>query len=89
MLVTVALEEKAANRELASILLSDLFGHVINARDITLGLDAVLSQLAELSLDTPDAPIVVGNFIARCVADDCLPPAFLTNHNDITDPKMT
>lgn len=85
MLIVVALEEKAANRELASILLSDLFGHVINYRDAVLGFDAVLSQLSELSLDTPNAPHVVGNFIARCVADDCLPPAFVTNHAEVTD----
>ena len=88
MLITIALEEKAANRELASILLSDLFGHVINLRDTVLGFDAILSQLTELSLDTPDAPHVVGNFIARCVADDCLPPAFVTNHAEVIDPKM-
>lgn len=88
VLITVALEEKAANRELASILLSDLFGHVINYRDTVMGFDTILSQLSELSLDTPDAPNVVGNFIARCVADDCLPPAFVTNHTEVTDPKM-
>ena len=84
----MALEEKAANRELASVLLSDLFGHVINSRDFQLGFDAILSQLSELSLDTPDAPHIVGNFIARCVADDCLPPVFVTNHTEVTDPKM-
>ena len=89
VLITVALEEKAANRELASILLSDLFGHVINYRDAVMGFDAVLSQLSELSLDTPNAPHVVGNFIARCVADDCLPPAFVTNHAEVTDPNIT
>lgn len=85
VLIVVALEEKAANRELASILLSDLFGHVINYRDAMMGFDAVLSQLSELSLDTPNAPHIVGNFIARCVADDCLPPAFVTNHAEVTD----
>lgn len=88
VLITVALEEKAANRELASVLLSDLFGHVINYRDFVMGFDAILSQLSELSLDTPDAPHIVGNFIARCVADDCLPPVYVTNHTEVTDPKM-
>jgi programmed cell death protein 4 len=88
VLITVALEEKAANRELASVLLSDLFGHVINYRDVVMGFDIILSQLSELSLDTPDAPHIVGNFIARCVADDCLPPVYITNHTEVTDPKM-
>jgi programmed cell death protein 4 len=31
-------------------------------------------------LDTPDAHILVGQFIARCVADDCLAPKFITNY---------
>lgn len=25
-------------------------------------------------LDTPDAPTLLGNFLARAIADDCLPP---------------
>lgn len=28
-------------------------------------------------LDTPDAPTVLGNFLARAVADDCLPPKII------------
>lgn len=30
-------------------------------------------------LDQPAAAELLGNFIARCVADDCLPPKFLTS----------
>lgn len=37
MLVTVALEESASRRELASVLISDLYGSVINSRDVTEG----------------------------------------------------
>ena len=38
MLVTVALEESASRRELASVLISDLYGYsVINLRDVTEG----------------------------------------------------
>ncbi|VVD03925.1 unnamed protein product [Leptidea sinapis] len=33
-------------------------------------------------LDTPDAPVMLSNFIARCVADDCLPPSFVTGARD-------
>ena len=78
VVITLALEEKAANREKVSVLLSDLYGQVVNGREVARGFGAVLSELDELILDTPDAPTVVGNFMARCVADDCLPPAFVS-----------
>ena len=86
MLVTLALEEKAANRELASVLISDLYGQVLNSREVANGFDLILQQLGDLELDTPDVTEAVGNFIARCVADDCLAPAyFIKPHH--TDPK--
>lgn len=53
----------------------------------TLGFAAIFDQMAELSLDTPDVSEIIGNFIARCVADDCLPPCFVNNHVGITDPR--
>lgn len=49
------------------------------------GFDAVLAQLSDLSLDTPNASDVLGNFIARAIADDCLPPAYVDNHLSIVD----
>ena len=42
----------------------------------------LLEELSELSLDTPDAPEVLGNFMARAVADDCIPPAYIANVSD-------
>ncbi len=86
MLVTLGLEEKAANREQASVLISDLYGQVLNAREVGNGFDLILQQLEDLALDTPDVTEAVGNFIARCVADDCLAPAFITRTHH-TDPK--
>lgn len=35
--------------------------------------------MPDLILDTPEAPVLLGNFIARAVADDCLPPKYVTN----------
>ena len=49
------------------------------------GFDELLTQLGDLSLDTPNAPEVLGNFIARAVVDDCLPPAYVDNHVQTTD----
>ena len=42
-----------------------------------LAFDYLLHQLPDLILDTPDAPEVLGNFLARAIADDCIPPKFL------------
>lgn len=38
----------------------------------------LLNNLPDLILDTPDAAHLVGNFIARAVADDCMPPIYVT-----------
>ena len=86
--MTLALEQKPANREKASILLSDLYGQVLNAREVAHGFDLILQRLDDLMLDTPDVTEAVGNFIARCVADDCLAPAYITRpHPTARDPK--
>ena len=88
MLVTVALEQKAVNREKASILISDLYGQVLNSREVANGFDLITKQLDDLELDTPDVTDAVGKFIARCVADDCLAPAFVTKpHSLPKEPK--
>ena len=34
-------------------------------------------QIPDLELDNPSAAADVGRFLARAIADDCLPPAFL------------
>ncbi|CAG0889044.1 unnamed protein product, partial [Cyprideis torosa] len=39
--------------------------------------DLLLSDLPDLTLDTPDAAHVLGNFIARAIADDCLAPKYI------------
>lgn len=88
LVITLALEEKAVNREKVSVLLSDLYGQVINGREVARGFDAVLRELDELILDTPDAPTVLGNFMARCVADDCLPPAFISNFTEVKNENV-
>lgn len=39
--------------------------------------ERLLEKLPDLVLDTPEAAVLMSNFIARCVADDCLPPKFV------------
>lgn len=86
--MALALEQKPANREKASVLISDMYGQIINTREVSNGFDLILQQLENLVLDTPDVTVAVGNFIARCVADDCLAPAYVTRpHPTLKDPK--
>jgi len=89
VLISLALEKKSSHRELASILISDLFGKPLTSEDIERGFDILLSQLDDLELDTPDASIVLGNFIARAIADDCIPPKYATNAKQVLETKET
>ncbi|RWS27032.1 Programmed cell death protein 4-like protein [Leptotrombidium deliense] len=77
--VTLAMERKASHREMTSVLISDLYGRILPEIEIERGFDILLKSLPDLILDTPTAPTVLGNFIARAVADDCIPPKFVQN----------
>ena len=80
MAVSFAMERKPSQREMTSILLSDMYGQILLQGDIASGFDLLLENLPDLILDTPDAATVLGNFIARAVADDCLPPKFVQSY---------
>jgi hypothetical protein len=56
--VSLALDRKACHRELVSILISDLYSKVIVAKDIQKGFDNLLNILADLVIDSPEAPKV-------------------------------
>ncbi|XP_045781500.1 programmed cell death protein 4 [Maniola jurtina] len=76
-IVEIALDHKPSHCEMASVLISDLYGRVFSAKDIGYAFERLLEKLPDLVLDTPDAAVLLSNFIARCVADDCLPPKFV------------
>ena len=78
--VSMAMEKKSSHREMTSVMISDFYNRVFFEEDIERGFDILLKLLAELVLDTPGAPTVLGNFIARSVADDCIPPAYVNRH---------
>ncbi|XP_046565692.1 programmed cell death protein 4-like [Haliotis rubra] len=78
--VSMALDRKAQHREMTSQLISDLYSKLLTSTDISGGFDSVLSRLSDLTIDSPEAPVVVGQFIARAVADDCLPPKYITGY---------
>lgn len=87
VLVSLALEKKSSHRELASILISDLFGILLKSENIQRGFDILLNQLDDLELDTPDASTVLGNFIARAIADDCIPPKYVYNAKQVLETR--
>jgi len=78
--ITLAMERKNSHREMISVLISDFYGRVFSEVDIERGFDLLLKSLPDLVLDTPGAPTILGNFIARAVADDCIPPAFVNKY---------
>ena len=57
--VTLSMEKKAQHKELASVLLSDLYGKwKLREDELEIAFKNLLENLAELCLDTPDAPTV-------------------------------
>lgn len=78
--IEMSMDHKPSHREMTSQLVSELYQKVISQRDIGKAFDFLLRQLTDLILDTPDAPTVLGNFMARCIADDCIPPKFLQSY---------
>ncbi|KAK7930121.1 hypothetical protein WMY93_006516 [Mugilogobius chulae] len=75
--VALALESRASHRELASRLLADLCGPVLSHSDMECSFDRLLQELPDLVLDTPGAPQLVGQFIARAVHDKILSRSYI------------
>ncbi|XP_068606906.1 programmed cell death protein 4a [Brachionichthys hirsutus] len=83
--VSLSLEGKASHRELTSRLLSDLSVKVMSQNDMARAFDKMLQELPDLILDTPEAPQMLGQFIARAIADHILPMSFLDCHKGKVD----
>ncbi|KAM8878486.1 programmed cell death protein 4a [Spinachia spinachia] len=75
--VSLSLEGKASHRELTSRLLSDLSGKMLSQSEMARAFDKILKELPDLILDTPEAPQMLGQFVARAIADHILPMSFL------------
>jgi len=76
--IEIAMDHKASHREMTSQLISEMYYEVAPEKEITKGIENLLMDLDDLVIDIPDAPTVLGNFISRAIADDCIPPKFLT-----------
>ncbi|KAM5132603.1 programmed cell death protein 4 [Mantella aurantiaca] len=83
--VSLALEGKASHREMTSKLLHDLCGTLLSAEDLASSFDKLLQELPELVLDTPRAPQLVGQFIARAVGDGILSRSYMESYKGTVD----
>ncbi|XP_044294527.1 programmed cell death protein 4 [Varanus komodoensis] len=83
--VSLALEGKASHREMTSKLLADLCGTVVGRHDVEKSFDRLLKDLPELVLDTPRAPQLVGQFIARAVGDGILRSSYIDGYKGTVD----
>lgn len=83
--VSLALEAKASHRELTSRLLADLCGPVLTRGDVETAFHKLLRELPDLVLDTPGAPQLVGQFIARAVMDRILSKSYIESFKGRVD----
>lgn len=82
--VTLSIDGKPSARELASQLLAELWSsRLISEADAVNGFARLLRvDLPDLAIDYPQAADdIVGNFVARAVADEVLPAAFLNSED--------
>lgn len=76
-LISMAMDRRDKEKEMASVLLSSLYSTVLSTVQISQGLMMLLESIDDLALDIPDAPDMLAVFISRAVVDDILPPAFI------------
>lgn len=80
--ISLSLDQGPRERELVSRLLCSLHPTPLSEENIEEGFDLLLRSLDDLSIDIPDAKIMVGSFLARAVVDEVVPPAFLSQQNN-------
>lgn len=73
-LITLAMERKNREREMASVLLSALHGDTFSTEDIVNGFTMLLESAEDTALDILDASNELALFLARAVIDDILVP---------------
>ncbi|CAJ1975001.1 unnamed protein product [Sphenostylis stenocarpa] len=73
-LITVAMDRKKREKEMASVLLSALHMEIFSTEDIANGFVLLLESAEDTALDKTDASIELAIFLARAVIDDVLAP---------------
>ncbi|KAJ0720251.1 putative programmed cell death protein [Helianthus annuus] len=73
-LITLAMDRKNREKEMASVLLSTLHIEIFSTRDIVDGFTLLLESAEDTALDILDASNELALFLARAVIDDVLAP---------------
>ncbi|KAL3830490.1 hypothetical protein ACJIZ3_019292 [Penstemon smallii] len=77
-LVSIAMDRRDKEKEMASILLSSFYGDAIDPQQVYKGFQKLVESADDLIVDIPDTVDILALFISRAVVDDILPPSFLT-----------
>uniref|UniRef100_A0AAY4A4L3 Programmed cell death protein 4 n=1 Tax=Denticeps clupeoides TaxID=299321 RepID=A0AAY4A4L3_9TELE len=85
--VSLALEGKASHRELTSRLLSDLSGKMLSGNEMERAFDKILKELVPCFLHAPtlSMTLMLGQFMARAIADHVLPMSFFNRYKGKVD----
>uniref|UniRef100_A0A0D6QWI4 MI domain-containing protein n=1 Tax=Araucaria cunninghamii TaxID=56994 RepID=A0A0D6QWI4_ARACU len=85
-LITLAMDRKNREKEMASVLLSALYTEVFPVEDIVSGFILLLESAEDTALDIPDASNELTLFLARAVIDDILAPLNLEEISSQLEP---
>uniref|UniRef100_A0A7S2R8I9 MI domain-containing protein n=1 Tax=Mucochytrium quahogii TaxID=96639 RepID=A0A7S2R8I9_9STRA len=78
--ITLAMERNSRERELISVALSELHGgRVLSSEQCGKGFERLFEIVDDIRLDIPSAKKYIAQFLARAVADEILPPSFLSD----------
>jgi programmed cell death protein 4 len=80
-IISTSLDRSNRERELASYFLATLSGSTLQSTEVEKGFEILLSRVEDLYNDVPNILEYLSSFLARAVADECLPPAFLARFN--------
>jgi len=75
--VVLGMDKPNHARELISCLIGQLTGDTLKSDQVVKGFNVLLGRVEDLYLDIPQVLELLSCFVARAVADECLPPAFL------------
>ncbi|CAK8562930.1 unnamed protein product [Lathyrus sativus] len=88
-LITLALDRKNREKEMASVLLSALHIEIFSTEDIVNGFVLLLENAEDTTLDILDASNELALFLARAVIDDVLAPLNLDEISSRLPPKSS
>ncbi|KAH0690271.1 hypothetical protein KY290_018511 [Solanum tuberosum] len=88
-LITLAMDRKNKEKEMASVLLSALHIEIFSTEDIVNGFVMLLESLEDTALDILDASNELALFLARAVIDDVLAPLNLAEISNRLPPNCS